>query len=57
MEVNGFKTDMLMIDLQHPENELDVFSYYNSKLNNSGIKLIYTKYYSIRNVVINREFF
>ena len=43
--------------LQHPENELDVFSYYNSKVNNSGIKLIYTKYYSIRNVVINREFF
>ena len=34
MELNGFKTVMLMFGLQHPEmNIIYVFSYYNSKIN------------------------
>ena len=32
MEINGFNTVVLIFGPQHPETNIDVFSYYNSKL-------------------------
>ena len=32
MEINGFNTVVLIFGLQHPEMNIDIFSYNNSKL-------------------------